>query len=160
MHRIPTELLQLGLVRAIGRFAGNENPDQIESFEPDLLEPILSASWYLALFEALNWTFTLDDRLRREFESADWHASSTNGGLTQRSDTPATVSTTTGHKRLNSTRMSNSSLRTWLSSDSNGATNSSAIGPTASDKPPTRNISAVGASATRCSKSQRSSKKP
>lgn len=81
MHRIPTELLQLGLVRAIGRFAGNDNPDQVESFEPDLLEPILSASWYLALFEALNWTFTLDDRLRREFESADWHESFTNGGL-------------------------------------------------------------------------------
>jgi hypothetical protein len=81
VQQISTEILQLGLVQAIGRFVGSHDPDQVEGFEPDLLQPTLSASWYLALFEALNWTFTLDDRLRREFDSAEWHRSFVGGGL-------------------------------------------------------------------------------
>ena len=82
----------LGFNRAVSRFLGYESPDArqamrlafAEPFRPDLLElvqdelaandrsendvdeELLAYERYLALFEALNWGVSLDDRLMRD----------------------------------------------------------------------------------------------
>jgi hypothetical protein len=87
-------LMLLGFTRAVGRFmdgsaghsmvdafrVGLANPDHAdlpallrETFgtspmgRPDLDEEFATAEWYIALFEALNWAVSLDDRLTKDW---------------------------------------------------------------------------------------------
>jgi hypothetical protein len=48
------------------------------------MEPVLFDTWYASLFEALNWSVALDDRLKRDWiAEADW-TTEINGGETIR----------------------------------------------------------------------------
>jgi hypothetical protein len=62
-------------MRSIGRFTrsglSGENftePDQ----DDDLDRQVLAIEWTNAVFEALNWSVTLDERIRHEFDGEDW----------------------------------------------------------------------------------------
>jgi hypothetical protein len=66
--RLQPEVLLYGFMRSIGRFTrsglSGENltePDQ----DDDLDRPVLTIEWTNAVFEALNWSVTLDERIRR-----------------------------------------------------------------------------------------------
>jgi hypothetical protein len=73
--RLEPEVLLYGFMRSIGRFTrsglSGENltePDQ----DDDLDRQVLAIEWTNAVFEALNWSVTLDDRIRHESKGKDW----------------------------------------------------------------------------------------
>jgi hypothetical protein len=75
--RLAPEMLLYGFVRAVGRFTRSglseealADPDDA----PDLERQVLAAEWGTAVFEALNWSVTLDERLRHDLHGRDWTA--------------------------------------------------------------------------------------
>lgn len=73
--RLEPEVLLYGFMRSIGRFTrsglSGENltePDQ----DDDLDRQVLAIEWTNAVFEALNWSVTLDERIRHESKREDW----------------------------------------------------------------------------------------
>jgi hypothetical protein len=73
--RLEPEVLLYGFMRSIGRFTrsglGGESltePDQ----DDDLDRQVLAIEWTNAVFEALNWSVTLDERIRHESKGEDW----------------------------------------------------------------------------------------
>lgn len=48
---------------------------------PDLDRPVLAAEWETAVFEALSWSVTLDERLRHDLDGRDWTADFKGGGV-------------------------------------------------------------------------------
>lgn len=111
---MPVGMMLLGFTRALGRFVGDENtislaealqvgveqrdhPDPegalkavYQEREPpdwDLDEQLTTIERYFALFEALNWAVSLDDRLSRDWPFAEivygkyWCEDFTSGGL-------------------------------------------------------------------------------
>lgn len=73
--RLEPEVLLYGFMRSIGRFTrsglSGENltePDQ----DDDLDRQVLAIEWTNAVFEALNWSVTLDERIRHESKGEDW----------------------------------------------------------------------------------------
>jgi hypothetical protein len=77
-------MLLYGLVRAVGRFTNsglNEDALTEPGNAPDLDRQVLAAEWGTAVFEALNWSVTLDERLRHELDGEDWTADLDGGGI-------------------------------------------------------------------------------
>lgn len=73
--RVELETLVHGMTRAVCRFIGDKTPPGIfpptdDSYEPD--ELVLADTWYVSLFESLNWAVALDDRLQEEWIGDDW----------------------------------------------------------------------------------------
>jgi hypothetical protein len=82
--RLAPEMLLYGFVRAVERFTRSglseeslAGPDDA----PDLDRQVLAAEWGTAVFEALNWSVTLDERLRHELDGSDWTADLKGGGV-------------------------------------------------------------------------------
>lgn len=74
-NSLEPEVLLYGFMRAVGRFTrsglSGENltePDQ----DDDLDREVLVIEWSNAVFEALNWSVTLDERIRHESKGEDW----------------------------------------------------------------------------------------
>jgi hypothetical protein len=66
------EVLLYGFMRAIGRFtrSGLSSENLTEPGQDDDLDrQVLAIEWSNAVFEALNWSVTLDERIRHE---SDW----------------------------------------------------------------------------------------
>lgn len=77
-------MLLYGLVRAVGRFTTSGVSQEVLAASgdaPDLDRQVLIAEWTTAVFEALNWSVTLDERLRSEFPGRDWAADVEGGGV-------------------------------------------------------------------------------
>ena len=75
--RLAPEMLLYGFVRAVGRFtrSGLSEEALADSDDaPDLERHVLAAEWETAVFEALNWSVTLDERLRHDLDGRDWSA--------------------------------------------------------------------------------------
>jgi len=75
--RLAPEALLYGFMRSIGRFTRSglsgevlTDPDD----DDDLDREVLIVEWSNAVFEALNWSVTLDERLRHDSEGRDWTA--------------------------------------------------------------------------------------
>ena len=73
--RLEPEVLLYGFMRSIGRFTRSglsdeslTEPDQ----DDDLDRQVLTIEWTNAVFEALNWSVTLDERIRHESKGEDW----------------------------------------------------------------------------------------
>jgi hypothetical protein len=82
--RLSPEMLLYGFVRAVGRFTRSGlNEEAITGLNdaPDLDRQVLAAEWGTAVFEALNWSVTLDERLRHELDGSDWIADLKAGGV-------------------------------------------------------------------------------
>ena len=64
--RLAPEMLLYGFVRAVGRFTRSglsEEPLAGPDDAPDLDRQVLAVEWGTAVFEALNWSVTLDGHL-------------------------------------------------------------------------------------------------
>jgi hypothetical protein len=64
-------MLLYGFVRAVGRFttSGLDKEALARSDDDsDFDRRVLTADWGTAVFEALNWSVTLDERLRHELD--------------------------------------------------------------------------------------------
>lgn len=75
--RLAPEMLLYGFVRAVGRFtrSGLSEEALADSYDaPDFERQVLAAEWETAIFEALNWSVTLDERLRHDLDGHDWTA--------------------------------------------------------------------------------------
>lgn len=75
--RLAPEMLLYGFVRAVGRFtrSGLSEEALADSDDaPGLERQVLAAEWETAVFEALNWSVTLDERLRHDLDGRDWAA--------------------------------------------------------------------------------------
>lgn len=77
-------MLLYGFMRAIGRFTRSglsddslKTPDQ----DDDLDRQVLAIEWSNAVFEALNWSVTLDERIRHESKDEDWTVGIDGGGV-------------------------------------------------------------------------------
>jgi hypothetical protein len=73
--RLAPEALLYGLMRSIGRFtrSGLSGETLVDLDEDDDLDrEVLVIEWSNAVFEALNWSVTLDERLRHDTEGQDW----------------------------------------------------------------------------------------
>jgi hypothetical protein len=73
--RLAPEALLYGFMRSIGRFtrsglSGETLTDLDE--DDDLDREVFVIEWSNAVFEALNWSVTLDERLRHDTEEKDW----------------------------------------------------------------------------------------
>ena len=82
--RLAPEMLLYGLVRAVGRFTKSglsEEPLTGSDDAPDLDRQVLAAEWETAVFESLNWSVTVDERLRHELHGSDWTANLEGGGV-------------------------------------------------------------------------------
>lgn len=69
--RLAPEMLLYGFVRAVGRFttSGLDKEALARSDDDsDFDRRVLTADWGTAVFEALNWSVTLDERLRHELD--------------------------------------------------------------------------------------------
>lgn len=82
--KLEPEVLLYGFMRSIGRFTrsglSGENltePDQ----DDDLDRQVLAIEWTNAVFEALNWSVTLDERIRHESKGKDWTLGIDGGSL-------------------------------------------------------------------------------
>lgn len=82
--RLAPEMLLYGFVSAVGRFTRSglseeslAGPDDA----PDLDRQVLAAEWGTAVFEALNWSVTLDEHLRHGLDGSDWTADLIGGGV-------------------------------------------------------------------------------
>jgi hypothetical protein len=65
--QLAPEMLLYGFVRAVGRFTRSglsEEPLAGPDDAPDLDRQVLAVEWGTAVFEALNWSVTLDGHLR------------------------------------------------------------------------------------------------
>ncbi len=70
-------MLLYGFVRAVGRFTRSGLSDEAlpdSDDASDLDRKVLAAEWETAVFEALNWSVTLDERLRHDLDGRDWTA--------------------------------------------------------------------------------------
>jgi hypothetical protein len=81
--RLAPEMLLYGCVRAVGRYTrtGLNEEATAGADAPRLDRQVLAAEWGTAVFEALNWSVTLDERLRHEFDGSDWTAAVNGGGV-------------------------------------------------------------------------------
>lgn len=82
--RLAPEIMLYGFVRAVGRYTRSglsEDSLAGPGDAPDLDRQVLAAEWGTALFEALNWSVTLDERLRHECDRSDWTADLEGGGV-------------------------------------------------------------------------------
>lgn len=82
--QLTPEMLLYGFMRAVGRFTrsglSGENltePDQ----DDDLDRQVLAVEWSNAVFEALNWSVTLDERIRHSSKRQDWTVGIEGGGV-------------------------------------------------------------------------------
>jgi hypothetical protein len=77
-------MLLYGFVRAVGRFTRSGLGEEVltdSDDAPDLDRQVLAAEWETAVFEALNWSVTLDERLRHDLDGHDWTADFKGGGV-------------------------------------------------------------------------------
>jgi hypothetical protein len=82
--RLALEMLLYGLVRAVGRFTRSGLNEEALSGPDEALDldhQVLAVEWGTALFEALNWSVTLDERLRHELAGGDWTADLKGGAV-------------------------------------------------------------------------------
>ena len=82
--RLSPEMLLYGFVRAVGRFTRSGLSEEAltgSDDAPDLDHQVLAAEWETAVFEALSWSVTLDERLRHDFDGTDWTAEFEGGGV-------------------------------------------------------------------------------
>jgi hypothetical protein len=73
--RLAPEALLYGFMRSIGRFtrSGLSGETLVDLDEDDDLDrEVLVIEWSNAVFEALTWSVTLDERLRHDTEGQDW----------------------------------------------------------------------------------------
>jgi len=73
--RLEPEILLYGFMRSVGRFtrsglSGDDLTEPDQDDDPD--RQVLAIEWSNAVFEALNWSVTLDERIRHEFKGQDW----------------------------------------------------------------------------------------
>jgi hypothetical protein len=82
--RLGPEVLLYGFMRSIARFtrgglSGETLTDPDEDDDPN--RQVLTIEWSNAVFEALNWSVTLDERLRHDSGGKDWTADIEGGGV-------------------------------------------------------------------------------
>jgi hypothetical protein len=72
--RLEPEVLLYGFMRSIGRFtrSGLSGESLTEPDHDDLDRQVPVIEWTNAVFEALNWSVTLDERIRHESKGEDW----------------------------------------------------------------------------------------
>jgi hypothetical protein len=84
--RLEPEVLLYGFMRSIGRFtrSGLSGEDLTEPDQDDDLDrQVLAIEWTNAVFEALNWSVTLDARIRHESKGEDWTVGIDSGSVIQ-----------------------------------------------------------------------------
>lgn len=81
--RLEPEVLLYGFMRSIGRFtrSGLSGANLAESEDDDLDRQVLIIEWSNAVFDALNWSVTLDERIRHESNGLDWTAGIEGGSV-------------------------------------------------------------------------------
>jgi hypothetical protein len=76
------QMLLFGLTQAIGRFArSGSNRDVLDESDRGrkASDRVFTAEWSAAIFESLNWSVSLDERLRRDLQGRDWTTDVDNG---------------------------------------------------------------------------------
>jgi hypothetical protein len=77
-------MLLYGLVHAVGRFTSSGLTEDSLSGPDNTLDldrQVLTAEWGAAVFEALNWSVSLDERIRHELGGEDWTTDLDGGGV-------------------------------------------------------------------------------
>lgn len=96
--RLEPEILLYGFMRSVGRFtrsglSGDDLMEPDQDDDPD--RQVLAIEWSNAVFEALNWSVTLDERIRHESKGRDWTV-----GIEWKRDPSAPLRTQLGAPRL------------------------------------------------------------
>ena len=82
--RLAPEVLLHGFLQAVSRFTtSGVSYGSLSRSEPDhdLDRLVLTADWATAVFEALNWSVTLEERLRHDLPGIDWTGGLKGGGV-------------------------------------------------------------------------------
>jgi hypothetical protein len=78
------QMMLFGLAQAIARFTrSGDSRDVLAKSDkgPEADRRVFTAEWSTALFEALNWSVSLNDRLKRDLGADDWTVGLENAGV-------------------------------------------------------------------------------